>query len=443
MTGDEGRLGTNGPGRVGKASREHRVVITGIGAVTPVGNDAPSTWASLVAGRSGVRRLSTFDTSTFPVRIGGQVEGYRLRDRVPGTRRLRHLSRAGQFGVGAAVEALAAAGAGPRTYDSADCGVAMGASVGRVGLQEIVDVGRLREATGNRMMFRHPPGDVLTRDQNVPVATMARLAGCTGPMLGLSTACAGSGHAIGEAFRLIQEGDATLMLAGGFDSLTTWVDLLGFSLLGALTADYNDDPERGSRPFDADRSGFVIGEGAVVFVLEELSAARARGAPVLAELLGYCSTLNAYRITDSPPDGGGAVPAIAGALAESGRGPGDIDYVVAHGTSTPGNDASETVAIKEVFGPDAYRLVVSSPKSTAGHLTSAAAALNLLAAVGAIRHSVVPPTVNLDNPDPKLDLDYVPHVARPMPVRAALVNAFAFGGTNVSLVVGASPEEDE
>ncbi len=413
-----------------------RVVITGMGAVTPVGHDAPSTWEALVAGRSGVGPLTTFDATTFPVRIGGQVRDFRLADHVPGAARTRHLSRPGRFGLAAAAQALRAAGVTPATHDPADCGVAMGASVGRVDLQGFVDIGHLRHTSGETAILRHPPGDVLTRDQNVPVAAMAGLGGFTGPVVGVSTACSGAGHAIGEAFRLVQEGDATLMLAGGFDSLTSWVDLLGFSLLGALTTGYNDDPEHASRPFEADRSGFVIAEGGVVFVLEELTAARARGAPVLAELLGYHSTLNAYRITDSPPDGGGAIPAMAGAMAEAGRGPGDIDYIAAHGTGTPGNDASETVAIKEVFGPDAYRVAISSPKSVTGHLTSAAAGLNLLAAVGAIRHSVVPPTVNLDHPDPKLDLDYVPNVARRTPVRAALVNAFAFGGTNTCLVVG-------
>ncbi len=418
-----------------------RVAITGVGAVTPVGNDAATTWANLVAGRGGVGMLTTFDASTFPVRIGGQVRDFTLRDHVPEAAGWRHLSRAGQFGLAAAAEALRASGVTPTTYDSGECGVAMGGSVGRPELQQVVDIGYLRERTGNREIFRHPPGDVLLRDQNVPAAAMARLACCTGPMVGVSTACSGSGHAIGEAFRHIQEGDATLMLAGGFDALTTWMDLLGFSLLGALTDRYNDDPGRASRPFDADRSGFVIGEGAVVVVLEELSAARARGAPVLAELLGYSSTLNAYRITDSPPDGRGAIQAMAQSLAESGLGPAGIDYVVAHGTGTPGNDVSETTAIKEVFGADAYRLVVSSPKSMTGHLTSASAALNLLVALGAIRHSIVPPTVNLDTADPKLDLDYVPRVARPMPVSGVMVNAFAFGGTNTCLVVGTPKEE--
>lgn len=419
-------------------SAGRRVVITGVGAVTPLGNDADATWDALVAGRSGIRELTTFDASTFPVRIAGQVDGFSLGD-VPGVRAsdVRDLSRAGSFAVGAALEAVRSAGV-EGAYDGADCGVAMGSSVGRVGLEELLDVGHRRDVSGGRDLYRHAPRDVLRRDQNVPVSAIARLTGFTGPMVGVSTACAGSGHAIGEAFRLVQEGDATVMVAGGFDSLTTWVDLLGFSMLGALTDAYNDDPQRASRPFDRDRSGFVLGEGAVAFVLEEREAALARGATVLAELTGYASTLNAYRITDSPPDGGGAIPAMAGALADAGLTPADVDYVVAHGTSTPGNDASETVAIKEVFGPDAYRLAISSPKSVAGHLTSAAAALNLLAAVGALLHGVVPPTMNSETPDPKLDLDYVPNVARRMPVRAVLVNAFAFGGTNTSLAVTAA-----
>jgi 3-oxoacyl-[acyl-carrier-protein] synthase II len=425
-----------------RAQREvlRRVAITGVGAVTPLGNDAPTTWAGLAAGRSGVGRLTTFDASTFPVRIGGQVSGFELRDRIPEPARWRYLSRAGQFGLAAATEALRHAGVTATTYPSEEVGVAMGASVGRLDLQGVLDIARLRTASKASKIYRHAPGEVLRRDQNVPVSAMARLASATGPMLGLSTACSGSGHAIGEAYQHIQDGDATLMLAGGFDALTTWMDMLGFSLLGALTGEHDDDPERASRPFDADRSGFVIGEGAVVFALEDLASARARGAPILAELLGYGSTLNAYRITDSPPDGGGAIPAMAYALAESGLCPGGIDYVAAHGTGTVGNDASETTAIKEVFGPHAYRLAVSSPKSMTGHLTSAASALNLLAAVGAIRHSLVPPTLNLDNPDPKLDLDYVPNVARAMPVSAAMVNAFAFGGTNTCLVVAAAQE---
>ncbi|MDO0937273.1 beta-ketoacyl-[acyl-carrier-protein] synthase family protein [Streptomyces sp. DG2A-72] len=419
-----------------------RVVITGAGAVTPLGNDAATTWEGLASGRSGIGPLTTFDATGFPVRIAGQVKDFDPATAVPAAAGRAHLSRVGQFGVAAAYEAQLDAGVDESTYPPQERGVAMGASVGRPELRALLDVGRLRASTGRADAFlRHPPRTALTDNQNVPLASMARLLGATGPMIGISTACSGSGHALGEAYRAIQEGDAQLMIAGGYDSLTTWLDLLGFSLLGALTDRYNDDPTHASRPFDADRSGFVIGEGAVAFVLEERESARARGARILAEVLGYGSTLNAWRITDSPPDGSGAIQAMEGAIAESGLGTGGIDYVVAHGTSTHGNDQSETTAIKKVFGDDAGRLVVSSPKSMAGHLTSASLALNVLAAIGALRHSLVPPTVNLDTPDRKLDLDYVPHTARRMPVSAVLVNAFAFGGSNTSLVVGAHQEE--
>jgi 3-oxoacyl-[acyl-carrier-protein] synthase II len=422
-----------------------RVAITGVGAVTPLGNDAGTTWQGLAAGRSGVGPLTTFDAAGFPVRIAAQVKDFDPAAAIPARIGRKHLSRVGLFGVAAAWEALRSARAedlGEEVYDPGERGVAMGASVGRPELQALLDVGHLRATTGRADAFLcHPPAVTLTDDQNVPLSAMARMMSATGPMIGISTACSGSGHAIGEAYRAIQEGDARLMVAGGYDSLTTWLDLLGFSLLGALTDRHNDDPEHASRPFDADRSGFVIGEGAVAVVLEDLDAARERGAPVLGEVLGYGSTLNAWRITDSPPDGSGAVQAMEAAIGESGLGTAGIDYVVAHGTSTHGNDQSETVAIKKVFADDARRLVVSAPKSMAGHLTSASLGLGVLAALGAIRHSLVPPTVNLDRPDRGLDLDYVPHTARPMPVAAALINAFAFGGSNTSLVVGA-PRED-
>jgi 3-oxoacyl-[acyl-carrier-protein] synthase II len=418
-----------------------RVVITGIGAVTPLGNDAASTWQGLATGRSGIGPMTSFDVTGFPVRIAAEVKDFDPVTAIPARVGRKHLSRVGEFGVAAAYEAQQQAGldeTADRLYPPDERGVAMGASVGRPELRTLLDIGHLRAETGRPDAFiRRAPSTTLTDDQNVPLSAMARMLSATGPMIGVSTACSGSGHAIGEAFRAIQEGDVKLMLAGGYDSLTTWLDLLGFSLLGALTDQYNDDPERASRPFDADRSGFVIGEGAAAFVLEDLESAQERGAPILAEVLGYHSTLNAYRITDSPPDGSGAIQAMEGAIAESGLGTAGIDYVVAHGTSTRGNDASETVAIKKVFGDDAGRLVVSAPKSMAGHLTSASLGLGVLAAIGAIRNSLVPPTINLDTPDRHLDLDYVPKVARPMPVSAVLVNAFAFGGSNTSLVIGA------
>lgn len=419
-----------------------RVVVTGVGAVTPLGNDAPATWQALTEGRSGVGRLTSIDTTGFQVTIAGEVKDFTLADVVPESLGLRHLLRPGTFGVGAAWEALRDAGVDRGTYDGADVGVAMGACVDRPDLQWLVDVGALRDATGRDDAFiPYAPSDALAYSQNIAAATMARMLDATGPMLGLSTACSSSGHAVGEAFRLLQEGDATLMLAGGYDALTTWLDVICFNLLGALTRDYNDDPQRASRPFDAGRTGFVLGEGGVVLVLEELEAARARGARVLAEILGYSTSLNAWRMTDSPPDGSGAIESMQGAIADAGLEPSDIDYIVAHGTSTPGNDLSETTAIRKVFGDDAERLVVSSPKSMAGHLTAAAASLSLLTAIGAINHGIVPPTINQETPDRRLGLDFVPNTARERDVRHALVNAFAFGGTNVGLVVGRYEEE--
>jgi 3-oxoacyl-[acyl-carrier-protein] synthase II len=412
-----------------------RVAITGIGAVTPVGNDAKTTWESLKAGRSGLGPITTFDASTMPVRIAGMVKDFDVTRYVADPADRRHLSRAAEFGAAATVEAMEDAGLAPGAYAPEQLGMAMGGSVGRADLQELADMAHVLDASGGSVIPRQAPSSVLVRDQNVGLAAMARIAGCQGPLVSVSTACSGAAHALGEAYRRVQEGDAVVMLAGGFDALTTWLDVLGFTLLGALAKEYNDDPQRASRPFDANRSGFVLGEGAVVAVLEDLDAAVARGAQIHAELVGYGSSLNAYRITDAPPDGGGTITAMQKALDDAGVGPEAIDYVVAHGTGTHGNDICETAAIKAVFGDEAHRVAISSPKSMTGHLTSAAGGVGLVAALGALREQIVPPTINLDTPDPKLDLDYVPNTARSAKVDGAIVNAFAFGGTNASLVV--------
>jgi 3-oxoacyl-[acyl-carrier-protein] synthase II len=414
---------------------DKRVAITGMGAVTPVGNDVRRTWEALVAGRSGIGRITTFDSETFSVRIAGLVDDFNLEAYLPDQRMARHLSRAAGFGIAAAAEALSDAGIGAGTYQPHERGIAMGGSVGRAELQELADMSYVIHSSEGHQLARQAPRDVLLRDQNVAAAAMALLSDSQGPMVTVSTACSGSAHALGEAFRRVQEGEAKMMIAGGYDALTSWLDVVGFSLLGALTTEFNDNPEKACRPFDRERSGFVLGEGAVVVILEEWESARARGATILGEMVGYGSSMNAYRITDAPPDGGGAILAMASALQESGLRKDEVDYIVAHGTGTPGNDLCETVALKQVFGPDAYRLVISSPKSMTGHLTSAAGALNLLAGVCAMRDGIVPPTINYQHPDPKLDLDYVPNTARSMPVRAVMVNAFAFGGTNASLVV--------
>ena len=342
-----------------------RVVITGIGAVTPVGRDAESSWESLKAGRSGVRRIDYYDVSTFPVQIAGICEDFDL-SQLPDQEAARYLHRGERFGVAAAVEALRNAGLEPGTYAPERVGIAIGGSVDRPELQEFSDAFAVRATSEGRELHRFPPIQTLLNSQNTACAEIARVAGADGPVIGISTACTASAHSIGEAFRLIQDDEVDMMVAGGFDALTTWCDLLGFSLLGALTTQYNDDPEHASRPFDRDRSGFVLGEGGVVVVLEEQEAAEARGAKILAELVGYGSSLNRYRMTDPPPDGGGGVIAMNAALREAGLGPGDVDYVVAHATSTPAGDVSETVAIKRVFGDDSRRIVVTSPKCMTG-----------------------------------------------------------------------------
>jgi len=413
-----------------------RVAITGLGAVTPVGNDAATTWDSLVAGRSGVGPITNFDAETFPVKIAGTVKGFDLVDRLSDHRHLtRRLSRSGSFGVAAALEAIEDAAFDEGDYEPGERGISMGAGVGRPDLQELVEMSYTIKSSDGHVLALQSPASVLLRDQNVPVKSMALLGGFEGPTVSVSTACSASAHALGEAFRRIQEGDAKVMLAGGYDALTTWFDVIGFGLLGALTKDYPDEPERASRPFDAERSGFVVGEGAVVAILEELESAQARGAHIYAELVGYGSSMNAYRMTDPPPDGGGVTLAMQNTLDDAGADPAEVDYVVAHGTSTPGNDICETTAIKQVFGDHAYELAISSPKSMTGHLTCAAGALNVLVGARAIQDGIVPPTINLEHPDPKLDLDYVPHEARRLDVDSVLVNSFAFGGTNACLLL--------
>lgn len=418
-----------------------RVAVTGVGAVTPLGNDAATTWRSLRDGDSGIGPISAFDASGFPVRIAGMVTGFTLDAAVADRGLRRHLSRAGRFGVGAAAEALHAAKIDDTVYGPHEKGTSVAGSVGRPDLQQLSDILTTYTGSDGSQVLRQAPADVLEREQNIAALAIARHGGCAGPMLCVSTACAGSAHAIGEGLRLIEDGDAQLVIAGGYDALTTWLDVLGFALLGALTSEFADEPHRASRPFAADRSGFVIGEGAVMVVLENLDGALSRGAPILAELAGYGTSMNAYRITDAPPDGEGPALAMRNALDDAGMAPTDIDYVAAHGTGTPGNDATETTAIKAVFEAHAHRLLISSAKSMAGHLTGGAGGLGLLGALGAIREQLVPPTINLENPDPKLDLDYVPNRARPATVRAALVNAFAFGGTNAALAVRRHDQE--
>ena len=287
------------------AEMARRVALTGIGAVTPLGNDAPATWAAMVGGLSGIGPLTTFDSSGFKVHIGGMVRDFDLAKAVAEPRLRRYLSRAGGFAVAAMVEALADAGAPAGVYEPGERGISMAGSVGRPPLDELTEMIHLREGEWRRPLYRQAPSAVMIRAQNVPVAVMAQIGGFQGPTASINTACAASVHSIGEGYRWIQDGAAKLVVAGGSDALTTYLDVLGFSLLGALTEQFADQPERASRPFDRDRSGFVLGEGAIMVVLEEMEAALARGATIQAELVGFGSSMNAYRITDSPPDGAG------------------------------------------------------------------------------------------------------------------------------------------
>lgn len=410
-------------------------MITGIGAITPLGNDTANTWDALVNGRSGIEKITTFPVEEQQVQIAGLVKDFDLAAYLPNHRTRHYLSRGAGFGVAAFLQALADAHIPQAYYNPVEKGVVIGCGVQYPDLKGMLTMLQQIQNTNGEQLPHYAPLDVLIHSHNVGMATMALLGNCQGPLMGISTACASSAHAIGEAFRCIQDGDARLMVTGGYDAMTSFIDVLGFTLVGALTPLYNDAPQKASRPFEQKRSGFVLGEGGIIFILEDRESALVRNATVYAELAGYGSSMNAYRITDSPPDGEGAIQAMTRALEDAQLHPRDIDYIAAHGTSTPGNDLSETVAIKKVFGDDAYRLAISAPKSMTGHLTAAAGAMNMLAATHTLRHQIVPPTINYEQPDPKLDLNYVPNKAQVRQVRAAMVNAFAFGGTNVALVI--------
>jgi 3-oxoacyl-[acyl-carrier-protein] synthase II len=410
-----------------------RVVITGMGVVSPVGLDLASTWRAVCEGKSGVGAITLFPAASFPCRIAAEVPGYSP-DLLTAEERqyLRYLNRPAQFAMVAARKAMESASLRSGQYPSNRLGIAIGSSGSRPDLQSL---GRLyREVTDLGAPSALDPAAYLSRSHSSGSGVLAVLYDARGPSFTVSTACAGGAQAIGAAFRAIQRGDAELMIAGGYDSLIGEVDLLGFSLLGALST-RNNEPERASRPFDCDRDGFVIGEGAAILILEERGQALARGARIFAEVAGYGESMTAYRITDSPPDGDGLWQAIAGALADAQIRPDEVDYINAHGTSTLQNDRSETAAIKRVFGGSAYRVPVSSTKSVTGHLVGAAGAIELAFCVCTILDKIVPPTINYEHVDPRCDLDYVPNRARKAPVHVALSNSFGFGGNCASVVV--------
>ncbi|MDH7485739.1 MAG: beta-ketoacyl-ACP synthase II [Anaerolineae bacterium] len=404
-----------------------RVVITGLGAVTPVGNDVPTTWEALLNGRSGVERIRCFDPSEFKTQFAAEVKDFDSVQYV-GRREARKLDRFTHFALAAAGEAIADSGLDLAAEDPSEIGVLVGSAVG--GVISLLEQSALMAQSGPR---RVSPFLIPALMMNAAAGQIAITFGLQGPNLAVASACATGAHAIGEAAAIIRRGDAQVMLAGGSEAGIVPVAIAGFNVMGALST-RNDAPQRACRPFDAHRDGFVMGEGAGMMVLESLAHARARGARIYGELVGYGASADAFHITAPAEDGKGAALAMQRALKQAGIPPTAVDYINAHGTSTPLNDASETAAIKMVFGEHAYRLPISSTKSMIGHLMGAAGAVEAIFCLLALRDQVLPPTINYETPDPACDLDYVPNVARRARVEVAMSNSFGFGGHNAALL---------
>jgi 3-oxoacyl-[acyl-carrier-protein] synthase II len=406
-----------------------RVVLTGLGTVNSLSNQVPAFWRALLAGRSGVGTIEQFDTSAFKIHFGGEVKNWDPRAFFD-SKTARHLDRFAQFALVASIDAVKDSGLDFAREDPYRCGCIIGSGIG--GLNEFEDQ--------HSRYIKSGPGRVspFVIPKMIPNAAAGNVSihfGLSGPNTAVSTACASAAHAIGDAFRAIQYGHADVMLAGGSESVITPMGLGGFLQAQALSL-RGDDPQRASRPFDKDRDGFVLSEGAGMVVLEELDHAKRRGATLHAELLGVGSTADAHHITAPHPHGTGAAKAMEVALRDARLDPADIQYINAHGTSTPLGDEAETRAVKDVFGPHARKVAISSTKSMLGHLLGASGGVELIVCALTIKHGVIHPTINYETPDPACDLDYVPNQPRETRVRFALSNSFGFGGHNCCLVVG-------
>jgi 3-oxoacyl-[acyl-carrier-protein] synthase II len=406
-----------------------RVVVTGLGAITPVGNDVATTWRAMQAGVSGAANITKFDASTFPVRFACEVKGF---DPLK-TMERKEAKRAdlyAQYAVAASVEAMTDAGLTPGVYDADRTGVIVGSGIGGLkSFEEQHDVYR------ERGQSKISPFFVPMFIADIAAGVVSMRFNARGPNYATVSACATSAHAIGDAFRTIQYGDADIIISGGAEATVTPMAIGGFANMTALS-ERNDDPATASRPFDLHRDGFVMGEGSGIVILEELEHARARGARIYGEVVGYRASGDAYHLTGQLPEHEGLQRAMRGALADAGMTPDQVDYVNAHGTSTPLNDSNEAMAIAKVFGDATSKLSVSSTKSMTGHMLGAAGSVEFIASLLSIRDQIVPPTINHCTPDPACgDLDVTPNKARPREVRAALSNSAGFGGHNVSLVV--------
>jgi len=422
---------------------QRRVVVTGVGCVTPLGTETETLWKRLKAGESGIGMISLFDASSFPTKIAAEVRDWDVSDVGEDPAQWEHQGRHTHFAIGAAKKAMADAGVEVGKLDPTRFGVYTGSGEGQqdFGRFTTMMVAALQEDEGIDLAAftragletLHPVAE-LEQEPNMPAGHLASLFGAEGPNMNCLTACAASSQAVGEAVEIIRRGEADVMLSGGTHTMIHPFGVTGFNLLTALST-RNDDPKGSSRPFDRNRDGFVLGEGAGMVILEELEHAKARGAKIYGEISGFGSTADAFRITDTHPEGRGAIACIKMALADARVTPEQIDYINAHGTSTSVNDKVESLAIKQAFGERAYKVPVSSTKGMMGHLIAAAGATELIVSLFVLRDNVLPPTINYETPDPDCDLDYVPNEAREVPCSTVLTNSFGFGGQNIALVV--------
>lgn len=404
-----------------------RVVVTGMGMVSPLGNDVPSTWQGILAGRSGIGLIEHTDLSAYSTRFGGSIKGFEVEQYLP-AKEARKLDLFIQYGLAASFQAVRDSGLEITDANRERVGVAMGSGIG--GLTNIENSCRALIDQGPRRISPFfVPGSII----NMVSGFLSIHLGLQGPNYAIATACTTGTHCIGMAARNIAYGEADVMVAGGSEMAACGLGIGGFAAARALST-RNDDPAAASRPWDRDRDGFVLSDGAGALVLEELEHAKARGATIYAEVIGFGMSADAFHMTSPPDDGAGATRCMRSALKDAGINADQVQYINAHGTSTPAGDMAEAAAIRSVFGEHAYRLSVSSTKSMVGHLLGAAGAVESIFSILAIRDQVAPPTINLENPDEGCDLDFVPHQAKPMPIDVAVSNSFGFGGTNGSLV---------
>jgi len=406
---------------------KRRVVVTGVGLVSPLGNTSAETWEGLIAGRSGVGPITRFDTSQHRVRFAAETKNFDPLNFVE-KKEMKKMDYFIFYAIAATREALADSGLAITPENAELIGTYIGSGIGGFGVFEREHTKLIEGGPGRISPFFIPASIV-----NLASGYVSIYHGTKGPNSATATACSSGSHAIGDSFKIIQRGDALAMICGGTEGAITPMSVGGFAAMHALST-RNDEPQRASRPFDKDRDGFVIGEGAGILILEEYEHAKARGAKIYAEIVGYGMTADAYHITSPSEDGDGARRVMLKTIQDAGIEPGLIDYINVHGTSTPAGDVLETTAIKRAFGDHAYRLAASSTKSMTGHLLGGAGGLEAGITALAVKNQMLPPTINLDNPDPKCDLDYVAHTARSARVNYALSNSFGFGGTNAALL---------